>query len=116
MLTIHTVERPCSIAFQSFGETEVKNLHCVVARHLHIRRLQIPVHDPALMRVFERIATTCTSKKPSTLSPRAQPRGCYPLSKPTVKTVMSSSWPKLWAACAISLAESKTRLESRSKP
>jgi hypothetical protein len=38
------------------------------------------------------------------------------LSKPTVKTVMSSSWPKLCAACAISLAESKTRLESRSKP
>lgn len=36
--------------------------------------------------------------------------------KPMVKTVISSSWPKVWAAWAICLAESRVRWERRSKP
>ena len=40
----------------AFAKPEIEHLHRVVVRHLHVRGFQIAVHDPALVRVFERVA------------------------------------------------------------
>jgi len=48
-----SIER--SIPFESFGESEIENLHCVIRSHLHVGRFEIPVHNSAFVGVFQGI-------------------------------------------------------------
>jgi len=44
------------IAFQRFRQAEVENLHIPVSGNLHIRRLEITMHDTPLVRGFKGFA------------------------------------------------------------
>jgi hypothetical protein len=57
------VRRRDRIALEDLREAEVEDLHPPVRRDLHVRRLQVPVDDPLLVRRLQRLGDLAGKRK-----------------------------------------------------